>query len=76
MTRARFHFVQCASVVAERAHVSARDLHPISLVHDYLREGATMVSAVCGIFIWKEFVQAPPASRKLIPPCSSSFYLD
>jgi glucose uptake protein len=26
-----------------------------------------MVSAVWGVFIWKEFASAPPASRKLIP---------
>jgi glucose uptake protein len=30
-------------------------------------QGATMVSAVWGVFIWKEFAGAPPASRKLIP---------
>jgi len=30
-------------------------------------QGATMVSAVWGVFIWKEFASAPPASRKLIP---------
>ena len=30
-------------------------------------QGATMVSALWGVLIWKEFVNAPPASRKLIP---------
>ena len=30
-------------------------------------QGATMVSALWGVFIWKEFSQAPAASRKLIP---------
>jgi len=30
-------------------------------------QGATMVSAIWGVFIWKEFAGAPPASRKLIP---------
>jgi glucose uptake protein len=30
-------------------------------------QGATMVSAVWGVFIWKEFANAPPESRKLIP---------
>ena len=30
-------------------------------------QGATMVSAVWGVFIWKEFASAPPESRKLIP---------
>ena len=26
-----------------------------------------MVSAVWGVFIWKEFANAPPSARKLIP---------
>jgi glucose uptake protein len=30
-------------------------------------QGATMVSAIWGVFIWKEFAYAPPRSRRLIP---------
>ena len=30
-------------------------------------QGATMVSAIWGVFIWKEFAKAPPKSRRLIP---------
>ena len=30
-------------------------------------QGATMVSAIWGVFIWKEFASAPPSARKLIP---------
>jgi glucose uptake protein len=30
-------------------------------------QGATMVSAVWGIFIWKEFASAPKEARKLVP---------
>ena len=30
-------------------------------------QGATMVSAFWGVFIWKEFAGAPPGARKLIP---------
>jgi len=30
-------------------------------------QGATMVSAIWGVFIWKEFAGAPRAARKLIP---------
>jgi glucose uptake protein len=30
-------------------------------------QGATMVSAMWGVFIWKEFATAPPSARKLIP---------
>jgi glucose uptake protein len=31
-----------------------------------LGQGATMVSAVWGVFVWKEFVGAPPAVRRLL----------
>ena len=30
-------------------------------------QGATMVSAIWGVFIWKEFAGAPASSRKLLP---------
>lgn len=30
-------------------------------------QGATMISALWGVFIWKEFANAPAASRRLIP---------
>ena len=30
-------------------------------------QGATMISAIWGVFIWKEFAKAPASSRKLIP---------
>jgi glucose uptake protein len=30
-------------------------------------QGATMVSAIWGVFIWKEFASAPPSAKKLIP---------
>jgi glucose uptake protein len=38
-------------------------------------QGATMVSAIWGVFIWKEFSSAPPASRKLIPAMFVFFLL-
>ena len=31
-------------------------------------QGATMVSALWGVFVWKEFAAAPPASRRLLAP--------
>jgi glucose uptake protein len=31
-------------------------------------QGATMVSAVWGVFVWREFHDAPPASKRLIAP--------
>ena len=38
-------------------------------------QGATMVSALWGVLIWKEFVNAPAASRKLIPAMFVFFLL-
>jgi glucose uptake protein len=38
-------------------------------------QGATMVSALWGVFIWKEFAEAPPASRRLIPAMFIFFVL-
>ncbi len=38
-------------------------------------QGATMVSALWGVFIWKEFAQAPADSRKLIPAMFFFFLL-
>ncbi len=38
-------------------------------------QGATMVSAVWGVFIWKEFAGAPAASRSLIPAMFIFFLL-
>jgi glucose uptake protein len=38
-------------------------------------QGATMVSAVWGVFIWKEFASAPQSSRKLIPAMFIFFLL-
>ena len=31
-----------------------------------LGQGATMVSAIWGVFVWREFAGAPPAARKLL----------
>jgi glucose uptake protein len=36
-------------------------------------QGATMVSAIWGVFIWKEFADAPASARKLILPMFLSF---
>jgi glucose uptake protein len=38
-------------------------------------QGATMVSAVWGVFIWKEFATAPPSARKLLPAMFVFFLL-
>ena len=38
-------------------------------------QGATMVSAVWGVFVWKEFTDAPRSSRRLIAPMFLFFLL-
>ena len=38
-------------------------------------QGATMVSAVWGVFVWKEFAHAPASARKLIPAMFVFFLL-
>lgn len=40
-----------------------------------LGQGATMISACWGVFAWKEFADAPAASRKLIPAMFVFFLL-
>jgi glucose uptake protein len=30
-------------------------------------QGATMVSAIWGVFVWKEFANAPKEARRLVP---------
>jgi glucose uptake protein len=30
-------------------------------------QGATMISAIWGVFVWKEFAHSPPSSRTLVP---------
>jgi glucose uptake protein len=38
-------------------------------------QGATMISAVWGVFIWKEFSNAPASARKLVPAMFLFFLL-
>lgn len=55
---------------------AASHAHIIGLAVSYaIGQGATMVSAVWGVFIWKEFASAPPASRRLIPAMFVFFLL-
>src|SRR6266849_3171358 len=47
---------------------AASHAHVIGPAISYaIGQGATMVSAIWGVFIWKEFASAPPSARKLIP---------
>lgn len=47
--------------------VSSRGVFVGPAVAYALGQGATMVSAAWGIFLWHEFKEAPPAARRLIP---------
>ena len=50
-----------SSFVAAHAHIVG------PAISYAIGQGATMVSAGWGVFIWREFANAPPASRRLIP---------
>ena len=38
-------------------------------------QGATMISAAWGVFVWREFAQAPPSAKRLLPPMFILFIL-
>jgi glucose uptake protein len=50
-----------SNFVASHAHVVG------PAISYAIGQGATMISAAWGVFIWREFASAPAASRKLIP---------
>jgi glucose uptake protein len=50
-----------ASFVASRANLVG------PAVSYAIGQGATMVSAMWGVFVWREFAGAPPNSRRLLP---------
>lgn len=58
-------FIWCTGTVFNFVASHAQIVGPA--VSYAIGQGATMVSALWGVFIWKEFAEAPPASRKLIP---------
>lgn len=50
------------------ANFVASDTHMIGPAVSYaMGQGATMISAAWGVFVWREFASAPKASRRLIP---------
>ena len=58
-------FIWCTGAVL---NFVASHAHIIGPAISYtIGQGATMVSAIWGVFVWKEFANAPNASRKLIP---------
>jgi glucose uptake protein len=66
-------FIWCTGTVFNFVASHAQIVGPA--VSYAIGQGATMVSALWGVFIWKEFAEAPPASRKLIPAMFFFFVL-
>lgn len=58
-------FVWCTGAVFNFVASNARMVGPAASYA--IGQGATMVSAAWGVFIWKEFHSAPEESRRLIP---------
>jgi glucose uptake protein len=57
--------IWCTGAVASFVASKANLVGPA--VSYAIGQGATMVSAIWGVFVWKEFATAPQASRRLIP---------
>jgi glucose uptake protein len=57
--------IWCSGAVASFVAASANLVGPA--VSYAIGQGATMVSAIWGVFIWREFAKAPAASKRLIP---------
>jgi glucose uptake protein len=66
-------FIWCTGTVFNFVASRAQMVGPA--VSYGIGQGATMVSALWGVFIWKEFANAPPASRRLIPAMFVFFLL-
>jgi glucose uptake protein len=57
--------IWCCGAVASFVASKANLVGPA--VSYAIGQGATMVSAIWGVFIWREFASAPAASKRLIP---------
>jgi glucose uptake protein len=69
---ARWHFwgtlggmIWCTGAVLNFVASHAQIIGPA--ISYAIGQGATMISAIWGVFVWKEFVGAPAGARKLIP---------
>jgi glucose uptake protein len=58
-------FIWCTGAAASFVASRANAVGPA--ISYALGQGATMISAFWGVFVWKEFRHAPPDSRRLIP---------
>ncbi len=70
--RASWHFwgfvgglIWCTGTVLNFVASHAQIIGPA--ISYAIGQGATMISAIWGVFIWKEFATAPQSARKLIP---------
>jgi glucose uptake protein len=66
-------FIWCTGAVLNFVASHAQIIGPA--ISYTIGQGATMVSALWGVFVWKEFANAPGASRKLIPLMFAFFLL-
>jgi glucose uptake protein len=57
--------IWCTGAVLNFAASHAHIIGPA--VSYAIGQGATMISAIWGVFVWKEFASAPPSARRLIP---------
>ena len=57
--------IWCTGAVLNFAASHAHIIGPA--VSYAIGQGATMISAIWGVFVWKEFANAPAGARKLIP---------
>jgi glucose uptake protein len=57
--------IWCTGAVLNFAASHAHIIGPA--VSYAIGQGATMISAIWGVFVWKEFATAPPGARRLIP---------
>jgi glucose uptake protein len=71
-TKGSWHFwallggmIWCTGAVASFVASKANLVGPA--VSYAIGQGATMVSAVWGVFVWREFTSSPAASRRLLP---------
>jgi len=58
-------FIWCTGAVLNFVASHAAIIGPA--ISYTIGQGATMVSAVWGVFVWREFATAPAPARKLIP---------
>jgi len=64
--------IWCTGTVLNFVASHARIVGPA--VSYAIGQGATMVSALWGVFVWREFATAPRAARQILWPCLYAFF--